>query len=302
MDTLSGLVTRLQSGFFSVQTEQGVFTCRLRGRLKRGPAAGDIATIGDRVKIRAFADGSGVIEAVEPRRCALIRMAPTPRGEYCQVLVANPDQVALVFACAEPAPRLRMLDRFLVICEKQGIPALIVANKIDLVGLERAQELFSIYPSLGYRVIYTSALTGEGIEELRRELLGRLSGLAGPSGVGKTSLLNVLQPGLGLEVRAVNQARGKGRHTTQVRALFALDGGGYLADLPGLRTLTLWDTTPEELDGYFPELRPLVADCQFSDCTHRNEPGCAVRVAVAEGRVHPQRYESYLRLRAGDES
>ncbi|NMC79635.1 MAG: ribosome small subunit-dependent GTPase A [Chloroflexi bacterium] len=302
MVSASGLVTRLQSGFYTVQTAQGEFVCRLRGRLKRGRADGDLVSVGDRVQISGFADGTGVIEALEPRRCALNRMAPTPRGEYCQVLLANPDQVVLVFACAEPAPHLRMLDRFLVICEKQGIPALIVANKVDLVGLERARQLFAIYPPLGYPVVYTSALSGEGIEELRQQLVGRLSGLAGPSGVGKTSLMNAIRPDLGLEVRSISQARNRGRHTTQVRTLFSLEGGGYLADLPGLRSLALWDTTPEELDGYFPELRSLVAHCQFSNCAHRSEPGCAVRAAVAEGRVHPERYESYLRLRAGDES
>jgi ribosome biogenesis GTPase len=215
-------------------------------------------------------------------------------------LLANTDQVVLVFACAQPTPRLRMLDRFLVICEKQEIPALIVANKVDLVGEEEARAIFEIYPPLGYPVIYTSAYSGLGVEELRQRLIGRLSGLAGPSGVGKSSLLNTIQPELGLAVREISLARDRGKHTTNVREMFPLDQGGYVTDLPGLRTLALWDTQPEELDGYFPELRGLVQDCQFSNCSHQSEPGCAVIKAVEEGRVHPERYESYLRMRFGE--
>jgi ribosome biogenesis GTPase len=242
-----------------------------------------------------------MIERILPRHSALVRLAPTPRGEYQQVLLANPDQVILVFSCAQPSPHLRMLDRFLVVAEKQGIPPVIVANKVDLVGSQAARELFTMYPPLGYRMIFTSARSGEGVDELSEVLLGRLSGLAGPSGVGKSSLLNAIQPDLGLAVRDVSLATAKGRHTTVVRELFTIRQGGFVADLPGLRSLSLWDTQPEELDGYFPELRDLVSQCQFNDCTHQSEPGCAVRRAVDEGRVHPDRYLSYLRMRYGDD-
>lgn len=299
---IQGWVTRQQSGFYAVNTPQGEVICRLRGRLKKGTAGGDFIAIGDRVTISRQPEGTGMIEEIAPRTHALIRQAPTPRGEYRQVLLANPDQVVLVFACAQPEPRLRMLDRFLVICEKQGIPALIAANKVDLVGLEQAQRIFGIYPAIGYPVIYTSIHSGLGLVELKAYLQGRISGLAGPSGVGKSSLLNAIQPGLGLAVRSVSEKTQRGRHTTQVRQMFALREGGYVADLPGLRTLSLWDTTPEELDGYFPELRELVAECQFSDCTHQHEPDCAVQRAVVEGKVSRERYESYLRLRQGDEA
>ena len=303
-DTLSGWITRQQSGFYTVLTDGGSVVCRLRGRLKQriqGTIFGDIAAIGDRVQISLQLDGSGSIEDIEPRKQALIRMAPTPRGEYQQILLANADQVLLVFSCAQPAPRLRMLDRFLVICEKESIPAVIVANKVDLVGLERAQEIFSAYPPLGYPVIYSSAKMAMGIEAVREQLTGKISGLAGPSGVGKSSLLNTIQPELGLAVREVSESTSKGKHTTNARAMFALAEGGFVADLPGLRMVSLWDTQPEELDGYFPELRTLVPECQFSDCTHSNEPGCAVRAAVETGKVHPERYGSYLRLRFGEE-
>ena len=161
--------------------------------------------------------------------------------------------------------------------------------------------MFGVYPAIGYPVLYTCASTQEGVDELRHILNGKVSALAGPSGVGKSSLLNVIQPGLGLAVREISEASLKGRHTTNVRQLFPLDGGGYVADTPGMRSLALWDTDPEELDGYFPELVSLVEHCQFNDCTHKSEPGCAVRAAVEAGSVNPERYESYLRLRAGEE-
>ena len=319
-----GLIVRSQSGFFTVQTESGMVTCHLRGRLKQGKHVGDIAAVGDRVQVTCQPDGTGSIESVEPRRSSLVRLDPRPQGVYQQVILANPDQAVFVFACARPAPRLRMLDRFLVIAEKQGLPAVIIANKIDLVGREQAEKMFGFYPPIGYPVIYTCATsspqgapalpeghrdgvagsareTGQGVEELRERLTGKVSALAGPSGVGKSSLLNAIQPGLGLAVREISEAVHKGRHTTSVRQLFPLEGGGYVADTPGMRSLALWDTDPEELDGYFPELAPLVAACQFNDCHHKAEPGCAVRAAVQAGRVHPQRYDSYLRLRAGEE-
>ena len=298
---LSGLIVRAQSGFFTVATEIGPVVCQLRGRLKQGRRTGDLAAIGDHVRVTVLEDGTGVIEEVEERKQAIVRLDPRPQGEYQQILLANADQAVFVFACAHPDPKLRMLDRFLVIAEKQEIPAVIVANKVDLVGQERATELFGHYPTLGYPVIYASAKSGQGVAELRATLTGKVSALVGPSGVGKSSLLNAMQPGLGLEVNEISQAVNKGKHTTVVREMFPLAGGGYVADTPGWKSLALWDTEPEEIDGYFPELRGLVAHCQFSDCTHSHEPGCAVLEAVEKGNVRPERYDSYLRLRAGEE-
>ena len=264
-----------------------------------GRAKGDIAAIGDKVHTTILTDGSGVIEEVEKRKRAIIRLDPRPQGDYQQVLLANADQAVFVFACAHPSPRLRMLDRFLVIAEKQRIPVVVIANKIDLV--DDPKEIFGLYETIGYRVLYTSTKTEAGIEELKSTLAGKISAFAGPSGAGKSSLLNAMQPGLGLAVNEISKVMDKGRHTTVTRQLFPLEGGGYIADTPGWKSLALWDTEPEELDAYFPELRELVQNCQFSDCSHRHEPGCAVRRALEEGKIHPERYESYLRLRSGQE-
>lgn len=300
METFPGTVIRIQSGFHTVQTEQGQVVCHLRGRLKRTSFRGDVLAVGDRVKISLLPDHTGMIEEIMPRERALIRMDPTPKGEYQQVLLANPSQILLVFACTDPEPHLRMLDRFLVICEKQRIPTRIIANKVDLVGEEQARKIFHVYPAIGYSVIFTSVKWNLGIDSMHEILVGHSTGLAGPSGVGKSSLLNAIQPKLGLAVREISEATSKGRHTTVVREMFPLNEGGFVVDLPGLKSLALWDTEPEELDGYFPELRDLVSSCYYNDCTHQHEPDCAVKAAVEEGRVFRERYELYLRLRFGD--
>lgn len=297
---MRGLIVRTQSGFYTVQTDRGQWICQLRGKLKHGRKPVDLVAVGDWVEMTPLEEKIGVIEFIEPRKRMFSRLAPNPQSDYQQILIANPDQVVLVFACMQPEPKFGMLDRFLVMAEKQGIPALIVVNKTDLMGLEEAQSMFDFYKDLGYPVIYTSVLDQWGIETLQQALSQKISLLTGPSGVGKSSLLNAIQPGLGLEVSRISRSTSKGRHTTVVRELFALEGGGYVADTPGLKALALWDIEPEELDGYFPELRSLVEECQFSDCTHVHEPGCAVLKALEDRKIHLSRYESYLRMRFGD--
>jgi ribosome biogenesis GTPase len=302
LSPLRGLIVRSQSGFYTVEIEGGQeVLCKLRGRLKQGAREGDLVAIGDWVKVTILDEQRGMIEEIESRQRIIARMAPSPGGEYQQIIIANPDQAIFVFACAEPKPRLRMLDRFLVIAEKQEVPAIIIANKIDLVGLKKAKSIFDHYQSIGYPIIYTSAITGQGVASLQQYLVGLVSVMTGPSGVGKSSLLNCIQPGLGLEVKRVSQATGKGKHATVLSAMFKLPEGGYVADTPGIKALAFWDIEPEELDGFFPEIKPLVKDCQYNDCTHLHEPGCAVKRGVETGLVHPERYLSYTRLRMGDE-
>lgn len=302
-EPIAGLVVKAQSGFFTVVTEDGRrVVCQIPGRLKKEKQDTNLVAAGDRVEISINEDGTGLIESVEERKRVLSRARPAPEkrsilSDQEQVLVANPDQVVLVFSIRQPRPSLRKLDRFLVVAEMNELPAVICVNKIDLVEPGEPQRSFRLYEEIDYPVVYTSAVDGQGVDELRDRLNGNISVLTGSSGVGKTSLLNSVQPGLGLRVREVSAATEKGLHTTRYVELVPLDVGGYVADTPGIRSLAVFDLEPGELDGYFREIAPLVADCQFSDCTHRHEPNCAVLAAVADGRISAERYESYLRLR-----
>lgn len=302
LQQLEGRVIKALSGFFTVETEQGPIISQIPGRLKKEWRETDIVALGDWVTISLTEENTGIIESVAERHSALSRsrvQAEQRRlaSDREQVLVANPDQVVFVFSIKKPRPSLRKLDRFLVVAESNDLPAIVVVNKIDLSNLDDARDLFQVYADIGYRVIYTSANDGVGVDELRQALIGKISVLAGSSGVGKSSLLNAVEPGLGLKVRAVSAATEKGLHTTRHAEMFPLEAGGYVADTPGIRGLALYDVEPGELDAYFREIGPLVANCRFSDCTHQHEPGCAVRTALADGRLSPARYDSYLRLR-----
>lgn len=289
---------------YQIETPAGVIEAVLRGRVKREERLGDRVVVGDRVEVARSGEGEEgkwTIERVHERGSVLARRAPG-KAPRAKVIVANVDQVVVVFAVARPEPHLRMLDRFLVLCESTGLDAVIVANKVDLTGPESAREIFGPYERIGYPVLYTSAKQVAGVDELVERLCGRTSVLTGPSGVGKSSLLNDIQPGLALRVASVSDAVQKGRHTTVTAQLVPLECGGYVADTPGLRELGLWGIPEDELDRCFPEFESYLGHCRYrNSCTHTHEPGCAVRAAVDGGEVSSSRYDSYARMRAGDE-
>lgn len=302
---VAGLVVREQSGFFGVETCDGqVRTCRLRGRLLEEARSSDVAAIGDRVQIEIQPDGTGAIEAVAERISVLsravrtegVRGAGAPARE--QVIVANADQALFVFAAANPEPSFKTLDRFLTAGEKSGIERLvIVVNKQDLTDSAAVRARFLPYERIGYTVLHTCALDGTGVDALRARLQGCISVFAGPSGVGKTSLLNAIQPDLGRAVKEVSGWRDEGVHTTRDSVLVRLEQGGYIADTPGIRSAALYDVEPEELDGYFRDIAPYVGRCRFNDCAHQDEPGCAVIDAVRRHEISRARWRSYLALR-----
>jgi ribosome biogenesis GTPase / thiamine phosphate phosphatase len=299
-DPLPGTVLRARSGFYTVRLDDGRdLECRLRGRVKQDRGDSDLVVIGDRVAVSSPAQGDAMIESVEPRRTRFSRRQPGPRGAWKEdMIVANLDQVLVVFACADPMPHLRMVDRFLVVAEHNEVEAVVVANKVDLVGLPAARAIFAGYEAIGYAVHYLSAREGIGIEELGDRLVGRVSVVTGPSGVGKSTLLNAIQPGLRIETGAVSETLHKGRHTTTSAELHPLGapGGGYVADTPGLRELGLWQVPAEELAWCFPEMRDHLGRCAFNDCRHLTEPRCAVLAAVAAGEISAARHDSYRRL------
>jgi ribosome biogenesis GTPase len=299
ISTLSGTVLRARSGFYTVTTESGTYECQLRGRLKRERQSEDLVVIGDRVTLTPLGEAEGLIEEVGPRRSRFSRRQPGGRGAWKEdLMVANLDQLVVVFACADPVPHVRMLDRFLVIAEHNQVETLIVANKLDLCGPQAAEAVFGAYERIGYPVLYASARTGQGVAELRERLAGRISLVAGPSGVGKSTLLNAVHPGLHLATGPISEALHKGRHTTTLAELLPVDGpmGGHVADSPGLRQMGLWQIPPDELAWCYPDLRPYLGECRFADCAHGPEPGCAISAAAASGAISPARLDSYRRL------
>ena len=252
---------------------------------------------GDRVLVTLLGPGEGVIEDILPRSTTLARMRSEVGSE--QIMMANVTLAALVFAVSEPPPNIGLLDRYLALCEHAGVRALICLNKLDLGLSDEAREVIALYEGLGYSVLRVSAATGEGVEDLRERLLGQIALLTGPSGVGKSSLMNRLIPGAGQRTATISEATGKGRHTTTGARLLPLPGGGWLADTAGIRELALWATPADELARSFVELRPIADDCEYEDCAHGpNEEGCAIQAALAEGRIAPSRYASFTRLLA----
>ncbi len=322
-----GLVIAIAHGYFEVACGPEVYLCTLRGRLRkprpqpaprlstqklprfghptRPPAAQSPAeeqppariAPGERVLFSPLGGGQGIIEEVLPRRTALSRARSETGAEH--VMLANLDHAVLVFAVQEPSPHFGMLDRYLALCEHAGIAATICLNKVDLGVPAEVQDAGDLYAGLGYRVLFTSAATGEGVAALRGLLLGRTSLLTGPSGVGKSSLMNDLIPGAAQRTAEISEATGKGRHTTTGVRLLPLPDSGWLADSAGIRELALWNVPADALPRAFVELRPFADDCEYEDCGHsEGEVGCALREALAHGMITPERFASFERLLA----
>jgi ribosome biogenesis GTPase len=296
-ECLPGRVLRVHGLASVVEAEDGrQYRCAVR-RLLRTLTIDErnIVATGDRVWIRPAPNDEGVIERVEPRHGLLTRAS---RGRE-HVLVANVDQVVIVMALVEPDLKQHLIDRYLASAAQGGIAPIVCLNKADLVYPEPFQSLVGLYSQLGITAFLTSAVSGLGIDELRRRLRDRQTVFAGQSGVGKSSLLNAVQPGLGLRVREVSDVNQKGKHTTTTAQLIKLDLGGWVVDTPGIRQFELWDIIPEEVEGFFPEMRPLVPLCAFPDCTHTHEERCAVKRAVERRQISAARYTSYLGMFTG---
>ena len=326
-----GVVIQKNTGIYRVRLDGRVIDCSLSARLwkpasremppkhndkRRDPrydrgressSGADLLAVGDRVRLAAGSNGTGQIVEILPRRNRLARRSAVPMPgahPFEQVIAANVDLIVPVFAAADPAPKWNLLDRYLVSAESLEIPCLVCITKLDLAQApgdgsldEDLAAVVTEYSRIGYPVQLTSANANTGIAELREALSGRVSVLVGKSGVGKTSLLNALQPGLGLRVSAVNPVTGKGRHTTSSAEMFSFDSGGAIVDTPGVREFGLWDVDQDDLALFFPEMRPFLGRCRFGlDCRHADEPGCAVRRAVMAGQVSPRRYQSFMRL------
>jgi ribosome biogenesis GTPase len=321
-DQPTGVVTKKFTGVYHVETPEGTVVCSISSKLRKHliyPTADassvphqrvqqvkdiklvDPVAIGDLVLFKPAEADKGVITDILPRKSSLSRPAAGPKPLE-QVVVANLDQVVAVFAATRPKPRWNLLDRYIVSAESAELEPLVCITKMDTADEDEVADVVALYRSLGYRVILTSSTSGRGIDELREALTGKLSALVGKSGVGKTSLLNALQPDLGARVGAVSEGDfGKGMHTTTHMEMFALDVGGAVVDTPGVRIFGLWEVDGSDIALYFREMEPFVGSCRFGlDCTHDHEPGCAIRSAVEKGSISRRRYDSYLRMLKGE--
>ena len=294
-----GVVVKKVISKYHVYADGHTFQCGLSPQLYKEPSS-NVVAVGDIVRFIAIDGYTAIISAVLPRRNKFSRPAPKNENRlFEQVIASNVDQIVPVFSAASPIPKWGLLDRYLVAAEAAGLPALVCISKSDLAPFcPDLQEKLAIYRAIGYPVLMVSAYSGEGLPELVEALHGRVSVLVGKSGVGKSSLLNALQPGLNLQVQPVTRGlKGKGRHTTTHLEMFPLHASGSIVDTPGIREFGLWDIYAEELADYFPEMASLVGQCKFGlDCRHDAEPGCTIRKAVMAGKINPLRYKSYMRL------
>ncbi|HKE88789.1 MAG TPA: ribosome small subunit-dependent GTPase A [Gemmatimonadales bacterium] len=291
----TGVVLTRSGGSYRVHTAEGEVTAVLRGKIKQDDD--DRVVAGDVVELALHKGGPATVERVHTRRSVLARRKASGGRSVgrAQPIAANVDQVVVVTSTRDPDPNPRMLDRFLVIAEANGLPAAVVVNKVDL-DRDVVDVLSRRFGAAGYQVLGTSARVPEGLPALRDLLRGRETVFTGASGVGKSSLLNALEPGLKLRIGAISEKWRTGKHTTRAAELVPLAVGGYVVDTPGMREVGAWGIAPDELGACFPEFRPLLDQCRFDNCCHKSEPGCAVRAAVEAGRLDSDRLLSYERI------
>jgi ribosome biogenesis GTPase / thiamine phosphate phosphatase len=299
--TIEGRIIRAESGRFLVDTGEVIIPCTLRGKIKkrrersvRNVVVGDLVML-QRTGTAPNPESEGVIEELLPRRTRLSRASPGGAKRE-QVLMANLESLFVVMATHQPDFNPRLLDRFLVASSFNRLDAVICLNKCDLVDAEAAQVMLAPYQTAGYPTLLLSATSGVGLDGLLEVMTGKMSLFLGPSGVGKSSLLAAIQSGLELATRTISQATGKGRHATSYTELHKLDGGGYVADSPGVREFGLWGMEERDLPICFPEFHPWLGNCRFPDCSHSHEPDCGLKEAVEAGEINSGRYESYLRI------
>ncbi|NBC19127.1 MAG: ribosome small subunit-dependent GTPase A [Bacteroidetes bacterium] len=297
---MDGLVLRSTGSWYDVQVDDRVIPSKVRGkfRLEEQHATNPVA-VGDRVTIRLNKDDTGFITEIHPRHNVFTRRAAGRRPGMAHIIAANVDQIWIIQSVRRPRPNYGFIDRVLVMAEAHEIPAGIVFNKLDLLRAKDEADyhaLRDLYDDLGYDVIETSATTGTGVDTFREALTDKTSVIAGPSGVGKSTLLNAVEPGLDVRTGQISEKTRKGKHTTTFAALYPLSDGGYVVDTPGIREFGVLDLEDWELAHYFVEFRAHLEACKFPTCTHDHEPGCGVKAAVEDGAISEQRYQSYLNI------
>jgi len=300
---MKGIVIKSTGSWYDVKNENGdIIKCRLKGIFRLDNSKDNDSNpvaVGDKVEIeRGESDDSWMIEYIEERRNYIVRASPKHKGAR-QIIAANLDQCLLLVTMANPRTSTGFIDRFLLTSEAYHIPTVILFNKQDALDLKSKKiqdRVVEIYQHLKYRTVFISALKNQHLDEVRKLMWGKTSLIAGHSGVGKSTLLNVLQPSLNIKTEAVAKKTGKGMHTTTFAEMHFLDFGGSVIDTPGIREFGIMDFKPEEISHYFIEMREVLNNCKFNNCTHENEPGCAVRQAYNEGKISEERYINYLAI------
>lgn len=302
-ENILGLVLKSTGSWYEVLADGVRYQCRIRGKLRlKGVRSTNPVVVGDWVRFESDEQGGYVISAIEPRRNYIIRRASNLSKES-HIIASNIDQALLVVTLFSPETAMEFVDRFLVTCEAYKVPVTILLAKIDLARQhpEAVEEFYSIYEKAGYKIVEVSATEGEGIETVRELLHGKTTLLSGNSGVGKSTLVAAVEPGLDIKTGEISQSHHKGKHTTTFSTMYPLAEGGYIIDTPGIKGFGLIDIDDAELAHYFPEMMRYLPDCRFYNCSHTHEPGCAVVEAVKRGEIAYPRYESYLKIMDEDD-